>query len=140
MSETTTTILTQLKIISMIRQHDKVSTRGDTVRVDKEYFQAVRRYVSGESREINLIHIAEIFNQAFELLALRQKDNIPIDWLQIELLNAKKGLENLKATYKDDTVIQAKLDVIIDQLTSKVKLKQEVAQGNTMIEEEVDSV
>jgi len=128
MSETTT-ILTQLKIIGMIRQHERVSTRGDTVRVDKEYFQSVRRYVSGESREINLMHLAEIFNQAFELLNLRKqqessKSDDVLDRLEQELVQAKKGLENLKATYKDDTVIQAKLDVIIDQLSSKLPMEK----------------
>ena len=118
----------------MIRQPDRVSTRGDTVRVDKEYFQSVRRYISGESREINLMHLAEIFNQAFELMKLRKqqessKSDDVLDRLEQELAQAKKGLENLKATYKDDTVIQAKLDVIIDQLVAKLPMEKPRAES-----------
>ena len=121
-----TNILTSLKIIAQIRQHDKVSTRGDTVRVDNNYLQAVRRYVNGESREINLLHISEIFSQAFELLRLKkQDDDEVVSRLEMELLNAKKGLENLKSTYAGDSVSHARLDVIIDQLNDKVKKKEE---------------
>ena len=128
-----TNILTSLKIIAQIRQHDKVSTRGDTVRVDNQYLQALRRYVNGESREINLLHMSEIFAQAFELLRLKKQDNDDVvNRLEVELLNAKKGLENLKSTYAGDSVSRARLDVIIDQLNDKVKEKDETEKDVTI--------
>jgi hypothetical protein len=129
-----TNILTSLKIIAQIRQHDKVSTRGDTVRVDNQYLQALRRYVNGESREINLLHMSEIFAQAFELLRLKKQDNDDVvNRLEVELLNAKKGLENLKSTYAGDSVSRARLDVIIDQLNDKVKEKEDETEKDVTI-------
>lgn len=118
MSESTN-ILMSLKIIAQIRQHDKIATRGSTVRVDNNYLQCIRRFFTGENREINIMHVAEIFSQAFELLKLRKKENNieAVQRLEIELLNARKGLLNLKTTYNGDSVSHARLDVIIDQLS-----------------------
>ena len=62
-------ILLNLKIIGMLRQHEKFSTQNNTIIVDKHtYFQGLRRWIRGERRTLNLEFLREVFNSAFAFL------------------------------------------------------------------------
>ena len=62
-------ILLNLKIIGMLRQHEKFSTQNNTVIVDSNtYFQGIFRWMRGEKRTLNLEFLREVFNSAFAFL------------------------------------------------------------------------
>lgn len=121
-------LLASLKIIGRIRQHERLSTTGDVVRVEsQDVMQSVRRWWHGESREKNLASIATIIDNAFSQLELRQtkKDQTPADKvfvirLREELSNTLRGLQNLQTTYERDSVAEARIDVLRDRIETQL--------------------
>ena len=133
-------ILLNLKIISNIKEYDKVTTGQEHVEIDKpSILQGLRRALRGDSRINTLERINQIIDQAFkvtdEILEEEYDTNQPnlptrpfkeenshlFQRFTMELLNASKGLENLKITYKDDVSIISKLDLIIDKINMRVE-------------------
>jgi len=59
--------LLNLKIIAMLRQHEKFRTQNNTIVVDKSgtLTQGIHRWILGESRMRNLQFIREIYNRGF---------------------------------------------------------------------------
>ena len=121
-------LLASLKIIGRIRQHERLSTTGDVVRVEaQDVLQSFRRWWHGESREKNLSSISTIVDNAFSQLELRsrKKDPTPADRVFIirlkqELQSTLKGLENLQTTYERDSVSEARIDVLRDRIHTQL--------------------
>ncbi len=116
-----TELLTQLKIMSMIRQHERFSTtRG--IRIEPEgKFQPLWRWLFGEARENNMIVLTKIVHRAIATLQAMQTtannaDITPIRQLRAEMSGAKTGLLNLKITYEGDSVMVAKLQLLCDSI------------------------
>ena len=121
-------LLASLKIIGRIRQHERLSTCGDVVRVEsQDVLQSFRRWWHGESREKNLSSIATIVDTAFQQLELRtrKQDQTPADKafiirLKEELNSTLKGLYNLQTTYERDSVSEARIDVLRDRIRTQL--------------------
>lgn len=121
-------LLANLKIISRIRQHERLSTTGDTVRVEsQDVLQSLRRWYNGESREKNLSSIAMIVDNAFSQLELRTRkqdpspsDRVFIIRLKEELTSTMRGLQNLQTTYERDSVAEARIDVLLDRIRTQL--------------------
>lgn len=117
-------LLASLKIVGRIRQHERISTTGEVVRVEaQDVLQSIRRWWHGESREKNLQSIATLIDTAFQQLELRSRkqDPTPADKVFVirlrEELNASlRGLQNLQCTYERDSVSEARLDVLRDRI------------------------
>lgn len=62
-------ILLNLKIIGMLRQHERFSTQNNIIIVEKNSFiQGLKRWLRGEKRDLNLQFLQEVFNRAFSFL------------------------------------------------------------------------
>jgi hypothetical protein len=113
-----TELLTQLKIMSMIRQHERFSTtRG--IRIEPEgKFQPLWRWLFGEARDQNIIELTKIVHRAIATLQAMQTtaDASAIRQLRAEMAGAKIGLLNLKTTYEGDSVMVAKLQLLCDSI------------------------
>lgn len=122
-------MLTSLKIVSRIRQHERISTTGNIVRIDGQQSatQAVRRWWAGETRERNLEDVRALIDTAFhDLDLLRGKDEetnsnrVYVLRLETELRGAMQGLQNLQSTYEDDSVAHARIDVLRDRIKTQL--------------------
>lgn len=122
-------LLTSLKIVGRIRQHERISTTGSIVRNDGQQTgtQALRRWWAGENRERNLEDVRRLVDTAFhDLDLLRTKDEeqasnkVYVIRLETELRAAMQGLRNLKSTYEDDSVSSARIDVLCDRITTQL--------------------
>ena len=123
-------LLTSLKIVGRIRQHERLSTTGSIVRNDGQqtHTQALRRWWAGENRERNLEDVRRLVDTAFhDLDLLRSKDEeqeasnkVYAIRLETELRAAMRGLQNLKSTYEDDSVSSARIDVLCDRITTQI--------------------
>uniref|UniRef100_A0A6C0EIE1 Uncharacterized protein n=1 Tax=viral metagenome TaxID=1070528 RepID=A0A6C0EIE1_9ZZZZ len=144
---TTETILTNLKILSNIKPTDKLTQNGDLLMIDPtDFTQCVKRWWNNNSRihtmdaieriiDQTFITIDKIYNSEIQNTVDINVDNnyyykrvVPENYfktdnsqqLQIlssELVNAVKGLQNLKLTYVEDISICSKIDIIIDKIT-----------------------
>jgi len=109
-------MLTELKIISYIRQHERFSTTGSMIRIEPEgKFQPIWRWLFGEARDNNIIELTKIINRATATFDAIEDGNC-LRQLHTELTAAKKGLLNLKITYEQDSVMVAKLQVLCDSI------------------------
>lgn len=116
-------LLTQLKIIGMIRQHERFSTKGQMIRIESEgKLQPLWRWLFGEDRENNMHHLQTIIDRAIGMLGVKKSNEVAINQLVSEMVKAKQGLDNLKITYEDDSVIKAKLELMCDTIDQYTKM------------------
>lgn len=116
-------LLTQLKIIGMLRAHERFSTKGSMIRIEQQtrFLTPVVRWLFGEDRENNMHQLQAIFDKALNMLNLKQGDEGTFLQIFRELEGAKDGLVNLQATYEGDSVSIAKLQIMIDMLNRKLE-------------------
>lgn len=149
-------LLLELKIISNIKEYDKICVR-DNIMIDTPYLlQSVARTYNGDSREKSIKYIQKIIEEIFEILDnLLEEAKKPItpqasihyysNKGQIESVNFKdetitiyqktnqnltesiSGLQNLKITYLNDISTTAKLDMLI------VKIQNRINKINSMM-------
>ena len=140
-------ILLNLKIIAMLRQHEKFRTQNNTIVVDKSGFmQALQRWLMGETRTLNLQFIREVYDRA--LLCIQRLGNEKNETNKMTMVcttsaedvfnsnrgldtkirdrvisalkNSLVGLENLKTTYERDFRTVASIQILIDELQDKL--------------------
>lgn len=130
-------ILLQLKIISKINKENKITVNNSSLEIDNRYWQFLRRYYNGDSRNVTIENIDKIIKKSFTIIDntlekevsndienanLKQnnyfvEDNSHIlQKFLLELSNAIKGLSKLKQTYTDDTTTAARIDLIIQKI------------------------
>lgn len=135
MSRGTDNLLTSLKVLGQVRQHERLSTRrGHVIRIEtQDWFQPVRRFLWGESRDVNLEDLSHLVDQAIQHLSTQS--HVPVEQvfqqrLVNELCSARDGLERLRTTYELDSVAIARIDLLIDRIalhTSGTTGSQEAA-------------
>lgn len=117
-------ILINLKIISMLQKGEKLCVRKGILAKDSDdHFQSIRRWVHKDSRDSIMLHIRNTILNAIKLSKDILKGNIQLDmkdWtlykLNEEMKASERGLENLKTTYMNDSVVYASIDTLIARL------------------------
>ena len=104
-------IIINLKIISKIKENDKMIVNNRTMTVDTRNIIGLRRWWSSDSREITIEYITKVLQQTF--IYLKNNDNLNV---KQELKNALTGLDNLRTTYRLDNVISSKIDILVDKI------------------------
>ena len=68
----TDNLVTSLKVISKVNQHERLSTTSEVVRIDgtQTWTQTLRRWYNGETRNLNLTTVTRIIDNAFSQLNL----------------------------------------------------------------------
>lgn len=139
--ETIDRVLHDLKVISAIRENDKIYTESGMLNLDHGgFYSSISRWARGENRYKGISAIGNIISDAFAisesgLRTLETRDKRCQDSREYKLMRLKSyhlvtkmryavadsliGLKNLRSTYISDTSIAAAIDV----------LKMRVSQG-----------
>ena len=122
------TTFLNLKIISEIRENDKLYIENNLLKIDHPFFlQGIVRWYHNYSRSETMKYIENIINNINIIYdnIISEKDNNTnkeydniLQRLLVEINLANKGLSNLKLTYKNDVYIKSKLDIIIDKFNT----------------------
>jgi hypothetical protein len=120
----TDNLMTSLKVLSQVKQNQKVATSEEVVRIENQdqWFSSLRRWYNGESRERNIDSISRVIDTAIsQLELLQQKDHsastqVFLVRLRQELHNAITGLTNLRCTYDQDSVTRSRIDLLIERI------------------------
>lgn len=144
------TLLLDLKIISNIKEFDKISIKKN-IEIDTPHiFQSVSRKLNGDSRERTIKYISDVINNIFLILDnllkeetkteiittenyLNKKYNFKSETVSIyqtisqNLAESIAGLQNLKITYLNDITTTAKIDMLI------IKIQNRIAKINNMM-------
>ncbi len=130
------TIILNMRIISEIKENEKLVSNSECLEIDTRYIQSIQRWWYSDGRQNALIKISNIVNKLFEFIDKTYGKNNEINndnkfqedkthlfqRIHIILLNSIKGLENLKITYKNDIKTITKIDLIIEKINIKVEI------------------
>ena len=126
-------LLVQLKIISQIRPNEKVCSRGVLLRVDDSgRAQWLRRWWEGEGREDNVRAITRVIDNTIRLV-----NSGTAEWLNADLELAAGGVRNLLVTYRDDSVITAKLLVLLQKISRCVSGDSAITPSTAVVHTDV---
>lgn len=117
-------VLTRLKFIGSIGPHEKIDSKSLVVE-SGNFLTPLRRLLSGDSRKSTLNVISNTIDRAFEIIdSLLYSDSISdrISCCNIlqDLKNCIKGIQSIQVTYEDDKMVVSELNVIIENITSKL--------------------
>ena len=112
-------IITNLKIISILQINEKLGIRKGHLVIDRDSnIQSIKRWFNRDSRDIILNYIKDFLkNIGTALNKIKTLSHEDYTWnlsrILIEMDSMETGLNNLKTTYSDDPVTIAQIDNII---------------------------
>ena len=121
-------IIINLKVLEKVQIHEKLISRGQYLNI--EYVSVVplgiRRWWRQDNRNEMLKKINLTIKCAIETIkSINIEKNGPSNKNTLDvkpyLINAKKGLENLKETYVNCTTTCAQLDICIDSINVAIR-------------------
>ena len=113
------TIITNLKIISIIQINEKLGIRKGHLIIDRDSnIQSIKRWFNRDSRDIILNYIKDLLkNISTAFNKIKTLPHEDYTWnlgrILIEMDSIESGLNNLKTTYSGDPVTIAQIDNII---------------------------
>lgn len=109
-------VILNLKMISKIKQNNKLLIVNKTLHVDQRFLQSVFRWYTADNREDTIDFISGVINHALDQTITIKHQVYDSDKMKEELLSTIPGLENLSATYKLDNLVVSKIDMLIDKI------------------------
>lgn len=109
-------IILNLKIISKIKQHEKLIVVNKTLVVDNRLIQPFWRWYTADNRMDTISFITNTIKTALECMSNTTNKVCDKDTIKQELLTTLIGLDNLSATYKLDNLTVAKIDLLHDKI------------------------
>lgn len=117
-------ILLNLKMLALIKADDKLYLEDGLLKIDTPtIMQGISRWMNDYSRLKTMEDIDLLINETnsyvdtnFEREKRCEEDNRDCQKILVEVSKSVTGIQNLKITYRDDTFIQSKLDVINEKI------------------------
>ena len=124
MDTTLVDIVTKLKVISCVREHERFSTNNNLIKIEpNSKLSPLYRWLFGEDREANMMALQTIFDAAIHDHAIIFK----------ELNQAKQGRARIQITYGDDKTAVCKLQCMIDILDRVLREDEEHREAHQTI-------
>ena len=115
-------ILTSLRVVSMIKEGQKVCIRNGTLTLEVKstgVSTAVRRWINNDSRQNTLRYIRNIISNALDLSSIHG-DEETIQKISAALSDCLTGLGCLTVTYSDDASVTATIEVMCDRIKTHI--------------------
>ena len=121
-------LLTNLKLLSHLKQHDKLTcdNKNDIVCIDSRYYlQGIRRWICGDTRTETINFIDKLVVSAEYLsenliLSKNVDDKHNLKILTEDLISSKNGLNNLKITYFDDKLFVSRVENYLEKIKLRI--------------------
>lgn len=107
-----TNIIINLKVIACLQPYQRLNTRETLFHLNKYKYipEWVQRWFEGSSRDSDFTRISDLYTAALER-------NVEL----LHLTRSINGLQALKKTYAGDTTMVARIDTLIENITSVVE-------------------
>ena len=119
------TVVLNLKLISKIKQNEKLIIDNKIIKVDVRILQNIRRWFTSDGRDELIDYIEFIINETIGYISnLTDGDNLTYTKRKLidELSNIISGLDNLKSTYKTDNIITSKIEILQEKIKATCSL------------------
>lgn len=115
-------IFINLNLISKIEAGDKLYIHDKYINIDTSYVQPILRWFYGVDRKLTINFVRLVINKSFEFCDVLVKSDVKMLFrLTNDLRNSISGLTKLKQTYAVDKLVQAEIDVIIEDIRAKIE-------------------
>jgi len=109
-------ILTNLKIISLVKINEKVTIYKGYLQIDYTPLQFIKRWFNKDSRESLLIFLDDLVKRISN--NFKENNQQQICAILNEIDKIQNGINNLKITYTNDVLTIVKLDTISTRFRS----------------------
>lgn len=140
--------LIDLEIISQLKENDKLAIYLDAnnkskIIIDKHYyFNFISRWYYSYNREqcINYIEILinSIKTEKNKIIEKNNLDNINL--LKSSLINSKSGFITLQSTYTGDSILVARIQLVINQIQTIILELEEILLVNNLSVNQIDEI
>ncbi len=115
------TVVLNLKLISKIKQNEKLIIDNKIIKVDVRILQNIRRWLTSDGRDESIDYVEFIISETIAYINNLVDDNNLVyskSKLIEELSNTSNGLDNLKSTYKIDNIITSRIDILKEKINN----------------------
>jgi hypothetical protein len=128
-------IMTELHIICMIKENNRLCIRNGKLSIDVDssgggllkiaswVVNTSKRWLRNDNRNNTLEHVSSLYQKAFKLYEDLEKDKEKNSWELSEFkrlfLESCNGLRNLSNTYSDDATVAARSSVLINKISNR---------------------
>lgn len=113
-------IFINLNLIAKIEVGDKLYVNDKYINIDMSYAKSVLRWFYGIDRKGTIGFVRLVINKSFEYCDLLSDSKLKFR-LNNDLKNSITGLTKIKQTYMTDKLVQAEIDVIIEDIRLKIE-------------------
>lgn len=116
-------ILTSLKIISMIKEGQKVCVRNGLLSLEPKSSGirvAFRRWINNDNRSTTISYIKNVINNALDILKIHNETRT-INKIKNSLSDCITGLSSLAVTYDTDASVTATITVMQDRIRTNTE-------------------
>ena len=115
-------IFVNLRLLSKIEDGDKLYQTGNYINIDNSFLQSITRKYYGLDRKKIIVFINLVINKSFVFIdnIIKSNNTNLLFRLKSDLKNSIPGLRNVKNTYGNDKLVQAEIDIIIDNIETKL--------------------
>lgn len=117
-------VVTKLKFISLIKKDEKINVNTLSV-YNKNIMTSILRRFYHENRDDTLFFINSTVLRSFEILKLTSLSTSTCDQeftlnLIKDLIRTIEGLQNIQTTYCDDRMFYCNIQMVIENITTKL--------------------
>ena len=115
-------VIARLKFIGHIEKDEKINVRHVNKQPNTFFTKISRSIIYPDNRANSLKFVRDIIIRSFDIIErlLHNEDILVCKSLINDLSKSKQGLLNLKYTYNEDTKFCCDIDVLIEQISSKI--------------------
>ena len=117
-------LLTSLKVISMIKEGQKVCVRNGHLSLENQstgVITSVRRWINRDSRQTTVCYIKSVVQNAISITKIHNNE-ISITKVLKSLEESVTGINSLTVTYMDDATVSATLQELRDRIQTELKV------------------
>jgi hypothetical protein len=117
-------VLTSLKVISMIKEGQKVCVRNGHLALEVQSTGLVtsfRRWINKDNRQTTLCYVKSVIQNAISIIK-NHKNEVSVEKVTLGLKDSISGINSLSVTYSEDATVCASLQVLRDRIQTELKL------------------
>lgn len=124
-------VFIRLRLMSKLEINDKLIISDDYINIDKSYIPSITRSFHNANRKATNQYLDYVLKEAFQYSdeLIEESNTIQLLRLMNELKNSLTGLANLKSTYNNDKLIQSELEVMTDNIATKIRVIEDFIDG-----------
>ena len=116
-------LLTSLKVISMIKEGQKVCVRNGHLSLEVQstgVITSLRRWINRDNRHTTVCYIKSVVHNALSVTKTHNNET-SVDKVLKGLEEAVTGIKSLTVTYMHDATVSATLQVLRDRIQTELK-------------------